>query len=100
MMNEHPRALDAFRESDGFLVLIHVLSTLPTVTPVALTYSWTMQDILQCMQLVFMVASKALDGHQQNQDFFQVRAMLCYTSFAYIYLVSGICWVFSSFGCV
>ncbi|KIM59893.1 hypothetical protein SCLCIDRAFT_1217340 [Scleroderma citrinum Foug A] len=71
MLNEHPRVLDAFRESDGFLVLIHVLSTLPTATSVALTSSWSLQDVLQCMQLAFMVASKALDGHQQNQDFFQ-----------------------------
>lgn len=76
MLNEHPRVLDAFRESDGFLVLIHVLSTLPTATSVALTSSWSLQDVLQCMQLAFMVASKALDGHQQNQDFFQVREIL------------------------
>ncbi|KAL4077210.1 hypothetical protein V8B97DRAFT_1866535 [Scleroderma yunnanense] len=71
MMNEHPHVLDAFRESDGFIVLMHVLSTLPTAAPVVLTSSHVIQDILQCMQLTFMVASKALEGHQQNQDFFR-----------------------------
>ncbi|KAG6332153.1 hypothetical protein ID866_6934 [Astraeus odoratus] len=68
MMGENPHVLDAFREYDGFLVLMHVLSTLPTSAPTA---PHDIQSILECIQFAFMVISKALVGHQRNLDFFQ-----------------------------
>ncbi|KIJ16201.1 hypothetical protein PAXINDRAFT_76049 [Paxillus involutus ATCC 200175] len=71
LVGKSPKALDAFRDADGFLVLMHVLSTLPTATPSALTNPQSTQEVLDCMQLAFMVTSKALDGHPVNLSFFQ-----------------------------
>ncbi|KIK98640.1 hypothetical protein PAXRUDRAFT_823685 [Paxillus rubicundulus Ve08.2h10] len=71
LVEKSPKALDAFRDADGFLVLMHVLSTLPTATPSALTNPQSTQEVLDCMQLAFMVTSKALEAHPANLSFFQ-----------------------------
>ncbi|KAI6121096.1 hypothetical protein F5141DRAFT_1210770 [Pisolithus sp. B1] len=47
---------------------MHILSTLSSA---GLSSSCQVQDILECLQLAFMVASKALDGHEDNIDFFE-----------------------------
>ncbi|KIJ62307.1 hypothetical protein HYDPIDRAFT_30564 [Hydnomerulius pinastri MD-312] len=70
-VSESPRALDAFRAADGFLVLMHVLSTLPLTAPSALTNPQSTQEILDCMQLAFTVTSKALHGSTSNLSFFE-----------------------------
>ncbi|KAI6157101.1 hypothetical protein BKA82DRAFT_965252 [Pisolithus tinctorius] len=70
-MNKNPRVLDVFCELDGFLAFIHILSTLSASTSTGLSSSYHVQDILECMQWAFMVASKALDGHEDNLDFFE-----------------------------
>ncbi|KAH0828735.1 hypothetical protein J3R83DRAFT_3154 [Lanmaoa asiatica] len=70
IIGEHSGALDGFREADGFLVLMHVLSTLPA-TPSALSSPQSTQQVFDCMHLVFMLTSKALDRHAINLAFFE-----------------------------
>ncbi|KAF8444038.1 hypothetical protein L210DRAFT_3445126 [Boletus edulis BED1] len=70
LTGEHSWTLDAFREADGFLVLIHVLSTLPAM-PSALSTPHSTQQVLDCMQLSFMLTSKALNHHPIDLTFFE-----------------------------
>ncbi|KAG8221472.1 hypothetical protein J3R82DRAFT_1685 [Butyriboletus roseoflavus] len=70
VIGEHPFALDAFREADGFLVLMHVLSTLPAM-PSALSCPQSTQQVFDCMQLAFILTSKTLDRHSINLTFFE-----------------------------
>ncbi|KAH7912895.1 hypothetical protein BJ138DRAFT_1124827 [Hygrophoropsis aurantiaca] len=72
MLQQNAFTRDVFRESDGFLVLMHVLSTLPAFLehPCATSDSPTTQRILKCMGLAFFVASEALRGHETNVRFF------------------------------
>ncbi|KAH7926600.1 beach-domain-containing protein [Leucogyrophana mollusca] len=64
---------DVFRNADGFLVLIHVLSMLPaslensSVTP----DSTPINEIFSCMQDTFLIASEALRDHERNIRFFR-----------------------------
>ena len=55
---------------------MHVLSTLPA-TPSALSSPQTTQQVFDCMQLAFMLTSKALDRHSINLTFFEVSHQLC-----------------------
>ncbi|KAI6126006.1 hypothetical protein EDD17DRAFT_1521466 [Pisolithus thermaeus] len=68
LMNQNQHLLGVFCELDGFLAFMHILSTLSSAE---LSSSCQVQDILECLQLAFMVASKALDGHEDNIDFFE-----------------------------
>ncbi|KIK26284.1 hypothetical protein PISMIDRAFT_271223 [Pisolithus microcarpus 441] len=70
LMNENRHLLGVFCQLDGFLAFVHILSTISS-TSAGLSSSCHVQDILECMQLAFMVASKALDGHEDNIDFFE-----------------------------
>ncbi|KAG9311479.1 hypothetical protein JVU11DRAFT_8594 [Chiua virens] len=70
VVREHSATLDAFREADGFLVLLHVLSTLPA-TSAALSSPQSTQEVFECMQFAFMLASKALERHSVNLSFFE-----------------------------
>ncbi|KAN0082499.1 hypothetical protein V8E55_008294 [Tylopilus felleus] len=70
IIGEHSEALDAFRGADGFLVLMHVLSTLPA-TSSALSSPQSTHQVLDCIQFAFMLTSKALDRHSINLTFFE-----------------------------
>ncbi|KAI6004413.1 hypothetical protein F5J12DRAFT_893500 [Pisolithus orientalis] len=71
LMNKNRHVLDVFCELDGFPAFIRILSTLSASTSTGLSSSYHAQDILECMQWAFMVASEALDGHEDNLDFFE-----------------------------
>lgn len=66
---------DVFREMDGFLVLMSVLSTIQP------THSWSVaaagdmivHEVLEAVRLVFAIVSEAMDDHQRNAVFFEVR---------------------------
>lgn len=65
-----------FREMDGFLVLMSVLSTLhdapdPATPSIEVTVAGAEQSV-DCSQLVFLVLSEALNGHVENEQFFRV----------------------------
>ena len=65
---------DVFREMDGFLVLMTVLSTIQP------THSWTLaapgdpivHEVLDAVRLVFAIISEATDEHRVNVAFFEV----------------------------
>jgi hypothetical protein len=65
---------DVFREMDGFLVLMSVLSTIQP------GHSWSMaeagdeivHEVLEAVRLVFAIVSEAMDSHKANAAFFEV----------------------------
>ena len=65
---------DVFRELDGFLVLMSVLSTVQT-TSIGLVVEPIEQiqtDVLQNARLVFLVVSEAMDNNAENTLYFNV----------------------------
>ncbi|KIK63270.1 hypothetical protein GYMLUDRAFT_196894 [Collybiopsis luxurians FD-317 M1] len=65
---------DVFRELDGFLVLISVLSALGQPTsagPVIEPEEQVLADAIECTRLVFNVASDAIHNHPQNAEYFR-----------------------------
>ena len=71
LVREVPKTKDTFRDSDGFLLLVHVLSTLSTT--IGRQGSQQARDIVACIKSVFMLASETLKGHGENLEFFEVR---------------------------
>lgn len=74
IMLEDPCTKDVFREMDGFVVLMSVLSTIQP------THSWAVSDsgdslvteVLEATRLVFAILSEALHLHEANVSFFEV----------------------------
>ncbi|KAG1810733.1 hypothetical protein EV424DRAFT_1422048 [Suillus variegatus] len=69
LVREVPATKDAFRDSDGFLLLVHVLSTLSTT--IGRRGSQSTRDAVACIKSVFTLASEALKGHAVNLEFFE-----------------------------
>lgn len=69
LVREVPETKDAFRDSDGFLLLVHVLSTLSTT--IGRRGSQSTRDAVACIKSVFTLASEALKGHAMNLEFFE-----------------------------
>ncbi|KAG1745693.1 hypothetical protein EDB19DRAFT_1927133 [Suillus lakei] len=69
LIREVPETKDAFRGSDGFLLLVHVLSTLSTT--IGRRGSQQTRDVVACIKSVFALASEALKGHAANLEFFE-----------------------------
>ncbi|KAJ3818015.1 beach-domain-containing protein [Lentinula raphanica] len=73
IMDQEPQTKDVFRELDGFLVLLNVLSTVqhsnlssnPDTSPSPPT-------LITCIRLVFILASTALSSHPQNTEYFKL----------------------------
>ena len=65
---------EVFREMDGFLVLMSVLSTIQP------SHSWSLagpndeivHEVLEAVRLVFTIISEAMDDHKANTAFFEV----------------------------
>ncbi|KAG2135261.1 hypothetical protein DEU56DRAFT_888131 [Suillus clintonianus] len=69
LVREVPETKNAFRSSDGFLLLVHVLSTLST--RIGRRGSQQTRDVITCIKLAFTLASEALKGHAANLKFFE-----------------------------
>ncbi|KAG2357108.1 hypothetical protein BDR07DRAFT_1421270 [Suillus spraguei] len=69
LVREVPETKDVFRGSDGFLLLVHVLSTLSTT--IGRRGSQSTRDVMTCIQSVFTLASEVLKGHAANIEFFE-----------------------------
>lgn len=66
-MLEDAATKDVFREMDGFLVVMSVLSTLQAVEDeVAKT------EVLEATRLAFVMLSESLEDHVENQEYFKV----------------------------
>lgn len=70
IMHEDACTKDVFREMDGFLVLMNVLST---VQPQVSSHKWSEDELLNATRLVFILLSETMHEHPQNADFFEVR---------------------------
>ncbi|KAJ3905440.1 hypothetical protein F5879DRAFT_742889 [Lentinula edodes] len=70
---QEPQTKEVFRELDGFLVLISVLSTVHHLNfgPVIEPEEQVLADMIECTRLVFSVASDALADHPQNTEYFR-----------------------------
>lgn len=67
IMLEDVATKDVFREMDGFLVVMSVLSTLQAVDDeVAKT------EMLEATRLAFVMLSESLEEHEGNQEYFKV----------------------------
>ena len=67
IMLEDAATKDVFREMDGFLVVMSVLSTLQAVDDeVAKT------EVLEATRLAFVMLSESLEDHADNQEYFKV----------------------------
>ena len=66
---------DVFREMDGFLVLMSVLSTIQPghSWAVAASGDEIVHEVLEAVRLVFVIISEAMDSHKANTSFFAVR---------------------------
>lgn len=69
LIREVPKTTDAFRGSDGFLWLVHVLSTLST--RIGRRGSQSTHDVVACIKSVFALTLEALKGHAANLEFFE-----------------------------
>ncbi|KAG0697567.1 hypothetical protein DFH29DRAFT_1003625 [Suillus ampliporus] len=71
LVREVPETKDTFRGADGFLLLVHLLSTLSTT--IGRPGSQQTRDVVACIKSVFTLASETLKGHAANLEFFEVR---------------------------
>ncbi|KAG2136966.1 uncharacterized protein EDB93DRAFT_1253823 [Suillus bovinus] len=69
LVRDVPETKDAFRDSDGFILLVHVLSTLST--KIGRRESQSTRDVVACIKSVFTLASETLKGHVVNLEFFE-----------------------------
>lgn len=71
-MVEDGRTKDVFRELDGFLVLVSMLSTLP-LPPAVEGEEEDPTERLETVRLAFAVVGEAMRDHERNRDHFEVR---------------------------
>ena len=64
---------DVFREMDGFLVLMSVLSTIHPTFSQETRADTAGAELLESTRLVFMILSEALHKHNENAQYFKVR---------------------------
>jgi len=83
IMLEDACTKDVFREMDGFLALINILSTLPVCregSPTPEREEQTLSDTIEVARLVFVIASEAMVDHELNSQYFEVRHIIHYHS--------------------
>ena len=67
---------DIFREMDGFLYLMSVLSTIqdrPTGVAVVEPETQVLQETIERTRWVFLIFSEAMNNHHANTEYFRVR---------------------------
>lgn len=67
---------DVFREMDGFLAIINILSTLCTYREENLTTERREQvlgETIEAARLVFVIVSEAMSDDENNSQYFEVR---------------------------
>lgn len=69
-MSEDFITKDAFRDGDGFLVLVNILSSIRPAGGAVPVEAKAPND--QTIWLVFSILAKAMHGHQENRHSFEV----------------------------
>lgn len=75
-MLQDGRTKDVFREMDGFVVLMSVLSSIrdgSTGGMIVEPEEQVQQEVVQATRIVFMITSEAMFNHPENAAFFRVR---------------------------
>lgn len=67
---------DVFREMDGFLVLMSVLSTIHPTFSQETRNETAGPELLEATRLVFLILSEALHKHNENVTYFKVSPLL------------------------
>lgn len=77
-MLQDGRTKDVFRELDGFLVLMSVLSTIQNRSDslVVEPEEQVLAEVIQSTRLVFMIASEAMHEYPENDEYFRVSDFL------------------------
>ena len=74
---------DVFREMDGFLAIINILSTLRTSRDQNLMSEHKEQvlgETVEVARLVFVITSEAMSGDEVNSQYFEVQYLLFWLS--------------------
>jgi hypothetical protein len=72
---------DVFREMDGFLAIINILSTLPMCREESITTEreeQALSNTIEVARLVFVIASEAMVDNEANSLYFEVRPIIYY----------------------
>ena len=75
IMLQDPCTKDIFREMDGFLCLMSVLSTIqdrPGGVVVVEPEIQVVQETIECTRWVFLIFSEAMKNRQANAEYFRV----------------------------
>ena len=75
---------DIFKEMDGFLYLMSVLSSIqdrPTGVAVVEPEGQVLQETIQCTRWVFLIFSEAMKNHHANTEYFRVRKWVLYSRY-------------------
>lgn len=78
IMLEDACTKDVFREMDGFLVLMNILTTIQPAHswPVAEPGDPIVTDVLEATRLIFAILDESLYLHEVNASFFEVTAFV------------------------
>ena len=65
---------DVFRELDGFLILMSLLSISQERThpPIVEPVEQVLSEVMESIRLIFVNLSEATNGHAENLEYFQV----------------------------
>ena len=86
---------DTFREMDGFLYLMSVLSSIqdrPTGVAVVEPEAQVLQETIQCTQWVFLIFSEAMKDHHTNTEYFRVSKWVLYSKIT-TFMFTESCWL-------
>ena len=88
---------DVFKEMDGFLYLISVLSATqdrPTGVAVVEPETQVLHETLQCTRWVFLILSEAMKNHHANTEYFRVSIRVLYLKYTTrIMIFTESCWL-------
>ena len=87
---------EVFREMDGFLALINILSTLPMRREESLTTErdeQALSNTIEVTRLVFVIASEAMVDNETNSQYFEVRHIIHYLHLHCPYILSVPRWI-------
>jgi hypothetical protein len=86
IMLEDACTKDVFREMDGFLAIINILSTLCTSREEGLAVELEEQvvnEAVEAARLVFVIASEAMSDSEVNSQYFEVSYRFLRSCFSY-----------------
>jgi hypothetical protein len=87
---------DVFKEMDGFLYLMSVLSSIqdrPTGVAVVEPEAQVLQETIQCTRWVFLIFSEAMKNHHANTEYFRVSKWVLSSKYTTRFIFTESCWL-------